>query len=671
MQTNTVKPGGQTAASRLMWFFAFAYVAEGLAQVSGILRQPLNHYLLDGLSLSTASITYFMWLLSTPWMVKPLYGLVSDCVPLFGYRRKSYLIVLNLAATAALLVLTSLTSPAAILAALMVVVTAMAASSALYGGLLVEHGKASGLASKFCSQQTLWVNIANIAAALAGGWLCSSFAPAGALHWAALIALFAPLLVVLSTCSLVQEEKTKANWAQLKLGMASIWQTIKTRSTWGIAGFLMLWAFDPGFGNVLYTHMKQHLHFSDGFIGSLSVCFAAGAALGGLVYMKVLAPRYSIKKLAGALIVGGACVQALFVFMDSPGIAVALNIVFGFTTAMALLNAHVIATNRCPDHAEGFMYGILLSAANVSFSTSQAVGGKLYDGLFHQSIEPLILVSAAITLSCIFLLPFFNFERKSLTAKADGDRELSLTATGKDKTMNQASINAIAVTAEAGIDIALVTATKQYQDWLASMDGSKYVVKSVHIQSVDMFGKTKVGFIKFKAEVTDTNGKPVAGIVFMRGGAVGMLVVLNKKYAVLTVQPRVPTGAFDFVELPAGMLDGSGNFAGVAAKEIEEELHIKIPAEALKSLDEVAGFSKGFYVSPGGSDETIRLFYHEAEVTDAELADINGRCTGLIEENEQICLKIVPLEDLWKIPDGKTIVAYTLYQKVLAQRAQA
>ncbi len=178
--------------------------------------------------------------------------------------------------------------------------------------------------------------------------------------------------------------------------------------------------------------------------------------------------------------------------------------------------------------------------------------------------------------------------------------------------------------------------------------------------------KRKSALIKFKADITDSSGKFIPGIVFMRGGAVGMLVVLNKKFAVLTVQPRVPTGDFEFVELPAGMLDGSGNFAGVAAKEIEEELDLKIAAADLKSLDAVAGFAKGFFVSPGGSDETIRLFYYEAEVSDEQLAAMNGKATGLIEEGEQINLKIVPLEDLWKIPDGKTIVAYTLYKKARA-----
>lgn len=40
---------------------------------------------------------------------------------------------------------------------------------------------------------------------------------------------------------------------------------------------------------------------------------------------------------------------------------------------------------------------------------------------------------------------------------------------------------------------------------------------------------------------------------------------------ILTLQPRVPVPHLSFPELPAGMLDGSGNFAGTAAKEIEEE----------------------------------------------------------------------------------------------------
>jgi len=47
--------------------------------------------------------------------------------------------------------------------------------------------------------------------------------------------------------------------------------------------------------------------------------------------------------------------------------------------------------------------------------------------------------------------------------------------------------------------------------------------------------------------------------------AVAILVLLEcdgEQYTILTRQARVPAGYFRFPEIPAGMLDGSGHFAG-------------------------------------------------------------------------------------------------------------
>ena len=33
---------------------------------------------------------------SIPWILKPIWGLITDTVPIFGYRRKTYLILLGL-----------------------------------------------------------------------------------------------------------------------------------------------------------------------------------------------------------------------------------------------------------------------------------------------------------------------------------------------------------------------------------------------------------------------------------------------------------------------------------------------------------------------------------------------------------------------------------------------
>ena len=47
--------------------------------------------------------------------------------------------------------------------------------------------------------------------------------------------------------------------------------------------------------------------------------------------------------------------------------------------------------------------------------------------------------------------------------------------------------------------------------------------------------------------------------------------VEDEKRAILTIQPRIPAGSLTFAEIPAGMLDDAGSFAGAAAKEIQEE----------------------------------------------------------------------------------------------------
>ena len=145
----------------------------------------------------------------------------------------------------------------------------------------------------------------------------------------------------------------------------------------------------------------------------------------------------------------------------------------------------------------------------------------------------------------------------------------------------------------------------------------------------------------------------------------------------MTVQPRIPAGSLAFPEIPAGMLDGSGNFAGGAAKEIYEETGLSVhqselidmTALALQSIQEsksVDGevLQPGVYPSPGGSDEFIPLFLCQKRMPRREIEGLQGRLTGLRDHGEKITLKIIPLSALWKegLRDGKTLAAWALYQ---------
>ena len=149
----------------------------------------------------------------------------------------------------------------------------------------------------------------------------------------------------------------------------------------------------------------------------------------------------------------------------------------------------------------------------------------------------------------------------------------------------------------------------------------------------------------------------------------------EEKRAILTIQPRIPAGSLAFPEIPAGMLDDSGSFAGGAAKEIQEETGLSIPQNelidmtslALQSVKEPENgetLQKAVYPSAGGSDEFIPLFLCQKQMPRRDIEGLQGRLTGLRQDGEKITLKVVPLKDLWKkgLRDGKTLAAWALYK---------
>ncbi|PSR83962.1 hypothetical protein BD289DRAFT_461100 [Coniella lustricola] len=261
-----------------------------------------------------------------------------------------------------------------------------------------------------------------------------------------------------------------------------------------------------------------------------------------------------------------------------------------------------------------------------------------------------------------------------------------------------------------------------------------YHLKSITIDSYSMFGQ-RIGFLKLTADISTSsssgafssntnnnnnnnqNESKLPGVIFLRGPAVGMLVVLipddsnpasastsasettlndddNEKeaYVVLTVQPRIAAGSLGFVELPAGMLDDESNFAGVAARELEEELGLVIKQDELVCLtDKVAEVKRArekkeddggasmtstnpqhetlpyaMYPSAGGCDEYIKIFAHEKRVARNTLHEWEGKYGGLRAQGEMITLKLVRLQDLWWEGgmDAKALAAVTMYQQL-------
>src|SRR5436853_1058792 len=289
-----VLPPDRSTLRRLMLFFGIVYVVEGLGQTGGLISQPLTYFLKEFHGWTPIQVTAFLTLFNLPWVIKPLYGVVSDFIPLFGYRRKSYLVIANVLAIGAFLWVAQTTDPGQLAFGLLLTAYGMAISSTLCGALLVENGQKFGASGRFVNQEWLWFNIASMVAAVVGGQLIQHLSPAGALHAAAAIIAVAPFMLSWATWSLIDEPKSAINLRELKRTFRSLMAAFSSRNLWIVALFLFLYYFSPGFGTPLYYHMTDKLKFSQGYIGLLGSISSAGWITGALLYdsyLDGLSPR--------------------------------------------------------------------------------------------------------------------------------------------------------------------------------------------------------------------------------------------------------------------------------------------------------------------------------------------------------------------------------------------
>ncbi|RHZ64137.1 hypothetical protein Glove_326g71 [Diversispora epigaea] len=248
----------------------------------------------------------------------------------------------------------------------------------------------------------------------------------------------------------------------------------------------------------------------------------------------------------------------------------------------------------------------------------------------------------------------------------------------------------IPITTKLDIDVASVLEFQPFKEWTSTLskemlkvDKKELKIRNVEIQNVDYFG-LKIGFVKFKVDAIFTEtGKSAPGIIFMRGGSVAVLLILRskerdskivKEHVVLTYQPRLAVPSLSFPEIPAGMLDGSGNFIGKASQEIKEETGIEVNDQNLIDMTALAYDEnndvnneregkkyQGAYPSPGGSDEFLRLCICIKEMNREDVEKLEGKLCGLRDHGEQITVGLIELKNLWKIPDMKALSALALY----------
>jgi MFS family permease len=393
-----------------MLFFAIVYVVEGIGQGRvGIVFQPISFYLKE-IGWTPLDVTAYLALLNFPWVIKPVFGLVSDFVPLFGYRRKSYLVIASLVAAVSFGWISRLSDPREIAPLFLLTAYAMATASTLCGALLAENGQKFTLSSAFVNQQWLWFYIAVMAASFVGGELVQLLGAVQAFQASTAIAAVAPVAMLLATLYLLDEEKTPINRVEMLRTLRSAIAALTSRKLYLVAAFLFLYSFAPGFGTPLYYYMTDGLKFSQSYIGILGSITSAGWIAGALMH-RFLLQKMSTRRQLYLSIVLGTLSAASFLLLTGEVSAAIVNFANGVALMIATISTLTLAADFCPSRAEGFAFAGLMSVSNLADIFSTNVGAVLYEKVFDSHLAPLIIVSAATTAIAAVLIPPLRLPR--------------------------------------------------------------------------------------------------------------------------------------------------------------------------------------------------------------------------------------------------------------------
>src|SRR5438477_3270877 len=186
---------------RLATLFAVVYFAQGMW---GLPSQPMVITLKER-GLSSAAVADFMLISTLPWLIKPLYGLLSDFVPLFGRRRQSYFLITSALASVSGIVLAMMSEHTYWRMAgwYTAMGFGLAFTDVLTDALMVENGRPRGLTGAFQSVQWAAIYMASILVGLVGG----HFAETRNLHATFALAACFPLMSMVMAVFFVHDPR--------------------------------------------------------------------------------------------------------------------------------------------------------------------------------------------------------------------------------------------------------------------------------------------------------------------------------------------------------------------------------------------------------------------------------------------------------------------------------
>jgi MFS family permease len=407
----------------LVGLFGLLYFVQGMVEpTTGLVAQPLQSQL-TAWKLDQNYVGWFFATIAIPWSLKPLFGLLTDFVPILGSRRRVYLIFTSAAVAGAFLLLwlapVSRTLLNQAIALLVVATIGVAFADVVIDALSVEISQPRGITGQLQSIQWGAGSVATVLVGSLGGYTASQSRldmAFGVCCGLALVALIAVLLFVREPPAMPTER------GAFRTAFGELWRAARSPVVLLVGGFLFLWNFNPFSYNVLQNYATQELGLDEQFFGNLLSIQAAAQIVACVIYGFVCRRIPFLWLVHGSIVAGIATTVAYWGMYDRTS-AIVVSFAVGFTYMTATLIQLDLAARVCPVESAGTIFALLMAISNTGLSLSIAFGGWLYEALGDYfaskdiAFAALVGIGAAFTALCWLLVPLL---RRYMPAETGG-----------------------------------------------------------------------------------------------------------------------------------------------------------------------------------------------------------------------------------------------------------
>jgi hypothetical protein len=420
----------QAEIRRLKWIFGTTYTVQGSSALSDI---PTLYFVKFVLDMGDAGGQLFQSLKSIGWLIKPVWGFISDRFSLFGYHRKSWFVLMAALgvvfwALNALCALFGVRIPLVYLIGFNLAFSTYAFVDVVADAIMVEHGRRLKRVGSFVNFQWTMLSLANAVVTALSGWFQQQIQEGEFAYWMIFLATGLPPLATAvvgyiniperpaefsdrpkTATPLLRWPKRIANMLRATRSLPASFRSFRRENELLILLilFIVLWNFSPSIGYIERSYLIDVRGFTPAVFGTVLTLQALTFLLSILMYRFVVRRWPSVQwyhyLYAMVLLMAVAFPLSFYLYLepDHPWWRVFLlnippewnpvpewnryvwfriffSVMFGFATIPAFMIPLRVAGEVVKIQYAGMSYAFLMALSNVTNTFEGLVGSALY-----------------------------------------------------------------------------------------------------------------------------------------------------------------------------------------------------------------------------------------------------------------------------------------------------